>query len=82
LKPINTLNIQFWYTYYSDRYADQAQTYKLLWYHYLDSKVTYCFKENTELFLEVKNLTDFDYYVYRGYPGNCRQWWLGVETKF
>ncbi len=72
-KPIKPLNLQLWYTYYSDRYADQAETYKMLWYHYLDFKTTYHMKKNTMLFLEVKNLTDFDYYVYRGYPRNCRQ---------
>ena len=41
LKPVESLYFQLWYTYYSDRYADQAETYKMLWYHYWDLKATY-----------------------------------------
>lgn len=82
VKPNNRTNIQLWCTYYSDRYADQDETYQVLWYYYLDAKLTYNATEKINLFLEVKNLTDFDYYVYRGYPGNCRRWWLGMEVGF
>jgi outer membrane cobalamin receptor len=82
LKPVESLYFQLWYTYYSDRYADQAETYKMLWYHYWDLKATYHAKKNVGIYLEVKNLTDFDYYIYRGYPGNCRRWWVGMEIKF
>jgi len=35
-----------------------------------------------DLFFEIRNLTDFDYYVYRGYPGNCRRWWIVDEVSF
>ncbi len=82
LKPVETVNLQLWYTYYSDRYADQDETYTMLWYHYMDFKATWHAGKNLDMFMEVKNLTDFDYYVYRGYPGNCRRWWLGMEFKF
>ena len=82
LKPLVNLNLQTWATYYSNRYADQAETYEMLWYYYLDFKATYRTHKNVDVFLEVKNLTDFDYYVYRGYPGNCRRWWLGMEVRF
>ena len=81
LKPVDKLFLQLWGTYYSDKYADQEETYKILWYYYLDFKATYTMMKNMDLFLEVKNLTDFDYYVYRGYPGNCRRIWVGMEVK-
>lgn len=82
LKPLAALTLQLWCTYYSDRWADQDETYQILWYYYLDFKATYQFAKNVDLFMEVKNLTDFDYYVYRGYPGNSRRWWFGMEVKF
>ena len=82
IKPVEPLHIQLWYTYYANRYADQAKTYEMLWYYYLDLKATYHAKKNIDIYLEVQNLTDFDYYIYRGYPGNCRRWWLGMEIKF
>lgn len=82
MKPLEKLHLQLWGTYYSNRYADQDQTYQILWYYYLDFKANYQVKNNIDLFLEVKNLTDFDYYVYRGYPGNCRRWYLGMEIGF
>lgn len=82
LKPVESLYLQLWYTYYPDRYADQKETYKMQWYHYLDFKAAYHMKKNVDIFLEVKNLTDFDYYIYRGYPGNCRRLWLGMEIRF
>lgn len=79
IKPVDKLYLQLWGTYYSDKYADQEETYKILWYYYLDFKASYAFKKSMDFFLEVKNLTDFDYYVYRGYPGNCRRIWVGIE---
>ena len=82
LKPLKNINLQLWSTYYSNRYADQEETYKMLWYYYLDFKATYKALEKVDLFFEVQNLTDFDYYVYRGYPGNCRRWWVGLEIGF
>lgn len=82
LKPLENLSLQLWATYYSNRFADQEETYEMLWYYYLDFKATYQARKNVDLFLEVKNLTDFDYYVYRGYPGNCRRWWSGLEIRF
>ena len=81
IKPLKNLCLNLRYTYYSGKYADQAETYEMLWYHYLNFKTDYLLKKNTKLFLEIKNLTDFDYYVYRGYPGSSRQWWVGIETK-
>jgi hypothetical protein len=44
--------------------------------------MTWHAKKKVDVFMEVKNLTDFDYYVYRGYPGNCRRWWIGMEIQF
>lgn len=82
IKPVKSLYLQLWYTYYSNRFADQEKTYEMLWYHYLDLKATYRARKNIDIYLEVKNLTDFDYYIYRGYPGNCRRWWVGMEIKF
>lgn len=81
-KPADNLNLQMWCTYYSKRYADQAETYAILWYYYLDFKASWRVKDTTEVFFEAKNFTDFDYYIYRGYPGNSRRLWIGIETRF
>ena len=81
-KPFDFLYLQLWATWYSNRYADQDETYLMLWYYYLDFKATVTLNRHAELYVEVKNLTDFNYYVYRGYPGNSRRWWIGGQVTF